>query len=151
MTYVTDPYDALYTNLKNRFTVIYEGAECTVGDYMLMKAGKRKASNLPAAPVRDAYEHRALTSIVEFVNEKLTVKKPPIKDKTIKRFPFKTSISALLSSAAACALVLSCGIFALSGANKATPSVTADSESYSSFELNEEIVPTEYELPEADN
>ncbi len=151
MTYVTDPYDALYTNLKNRFTVIYEGAECTVGDYMLMKAGKRKASNLPAAAAKDTYEHKALTSIVDFVSEKLTVKKPPVKDKTIKRFPFKTSMSALLSSAAACALVLSCGIFALSGAKNSAPSVSADSESYSSFEIHDDILPTEDEVNESEN
>lgn len=131
MARVTNPYDALYTNLKNRFTVIYEGAECTVGDYMLMKSGKqRKETNLPAAPVHQAYEHRALVSIVDFVNDKLTVKNPPIKDKTIKRFPLKTSLSALLSSAAACALVLSCGIFALSGAKNTAPSAVADNESY---------------------
>ena len=40
MTAVANPYEALYTNLKNRFTVIHDGKECTVGDFMLMKAGK---------------------------------------------------------------------------------------------------------------
>lgn len=141
MARVTNPYDALYTNLKNRFTVIYEGAECTVGDYMLIKSGKqRKETNLPAAPVQHAYEHRALVSIVDFVNDKLTVKNPPIKDKTIKRFPLKTSLSALLSSAAACALVLSCGIFALSGAKNTAPSAVADNEGYNiEFSENTEI------------
>ena len=114
MTSVMNPYDALYTNLKNQFTVIYNGTECTVGDFMLMKANKRSESSLPIATTA---RNASIVNIVEYVNDKLTVKKAPVKDQTIRSFPFRTSISALLSATAACALVLSCGIFSLSGAN----------------------------------
>ena len=123
MTTVANPYDALYTNLKNRFTVIHDGKECTVGDFMLMKAGKSEKAdkNSTALSVVNANtEHHALATIACYVNDKLTVKNRPVKDKTIRRFPIKTSASALLSSVAACALVMSCGIFALSGSKDAS-------------------------------
>lgn len=111
---INNPYDALYTNLKNQFIVIYQGAECTVGDFMRMKANKKSESSLPIATT--TAKSTSLSTIVEYVNDKLTVKQAPIKDKTIKSFPMRTSVSALLSATAACALVLSCGIFSLSGA-----------------------------------
>ena len=111
---INNPYDALYTNLKNQFIVIYQGAECTVGDFMRMKANKKSESSLPIA--NTTAKSTSLSTIVEYVNDKLTVKQAPIKDKTIKSFPMRTSVSALLSATAACALVLSCGIFSLSGA-----------------------------------
>ena len=123
MTSVMNPYDALYTNLKNQFTVIYNGTECTVGDFMLMKANKRSESSLPIATTART---TSLSTIVEYVNDKLTVKKAPVKDKTIRSFPFRTSISALLSATAACALVLSCGILSLSGAAGANTPKTAE-------------------------
>ena len=123
MTSVMNPYDALYTNLKNQFTVIYNGTECTVGDFMLMKANKRSESSLPIATTA---KNTSLSTIVEYVNDKLTVKNAPVKDQTIRSFPFRTSISALLSASAACALVLSCGIFSLTGANGANAPHTAE-------------------------
>ena len=110
MTAVANPYDALYTNLKNRFTVIHDGKECTVGDFMLMKAGKTEKAekNSTALSVVNANsEHHALATIACYVNDKLTVKNPPVKDKTIRRFPIRTSMSAALSAVASCALVIS--------------------------------------------
>ena len=35
-------YEALYTNMKNRFTVVNDNSEYSLGEYMLMKAGKKK-------------------------------------------------------------------------------------------------------------
>ena len=142
MTSTMDQYDALYTNLKNQFTVIYNGTECTVGDFMLMKANKRSESSLPIATTA---RNTSIATIVEYVNDKLTVKNAPVKDKTIKRFPFRTSISALLSATAACALVLSCGIFSLTGAKNLTNSTyTADNTSYSETFTPEETEDVNY-------
>lgn len=113
MNTVTNPYDALYTNLKNRFTVVNGGKECSVADYMLMKAGKEKAtSTLPAEIRRNNTSVSSVGAIISFMNERLTVKNPPVKDKTLKRFPIKSTFSAMLSAVAVCALVISCGIFA---------------------------------------
>lgn len=137
MTSITNQYDALYTNLKNQFTVIYNGTECTVGDFMLMKANKKSESNLPVAT---AHRNTSIATFVEYVNDKLTVKQAPVKDKTIKSFPFRTSFSALLSATAACALILSCGIFSLSGAKtfSASPFV-AENTGYTENLANEEV------------
>ena len=143
MTSTINQYDALYTNLKNQFTVIYKGTECTVGDFMLMKANKKSEStNLPIATT---HRNTSIATFVEYVNDKLTVKKAPVKDKTIKSFPFRTSISALLTATAACALILSCGIFSLSGPKNltTTPYVAENNTSYQenfhAEELEEEV------------
>ena len=128
MTAVMNPYDALYTNLKNQFTVIYNNTECTVGDFMLMKANKKTESSLPIVTTART---TSLATIVEYVNDKLTVKKAPIKDKTIRRFPLRTSFSALLSATAACALIMSCGIFSLSGAKGTNTPYTAETRDVS--------------------
>lgn len=119
MTTVMNPYEALYTNLKNQFTVIYNGAECSVGDFMLMKSNKRTESSLPI--VASSAKSVSIASIVEYVNDKLTVKRAPAKDRTIRKFPFRTSLSAMLSATAVCAIVLSCGILALSGKQTSLP------------------------------
>ena len=138
MTTVTNPYDALYTNLKNRFTVIHDGRECTVGDFMLIKAGKNERSSSALTVVTASPERNTLATIAQFVNDKLTVKTPPVKDRTIRRFPLRTSASALLSSVAACALVMSCGIFALTGRNEVA-GLSAKAEDTSIVESGENL------------
>lgn len=144
MTSTMNQYDALYTNLKNQFTVIYNSTECTVGDFMRMKANKRSESSLPIAT--STARSTSLSTIVEYVNDKLTVKKAPIKDKTIRTFPFRTSASAILSATAACALVLSCGIFSLSGTKGVNTPYTAEkndtnySDTFSADEFAEEAI-----------
>ena len=148
MNTITNPYDALYTNLKNRFTVIHDGAECTVGDYMLMKAGKNSSakSDLPVAKL--AKEDNSLVSIINYMNEKLTVKNPPIKDKTIKRFPIRTSFSAMLSAVAACALIISCGIFSLKASDNITSDASTDHSIFDEIPENSEIDTNEKETAE---
>lgn len=113
MTTTMNAYDSLYTNLKQQFTVIHNGQECTVGDFMRMKASKRDESALPITTT--TARNTSLATVVEYINDKLTVKQAPVKDKTIKNFPFRTSLSAILSATAACALIFSCGVFALKG------------------------------------
>ena len=116
----TDAYENLYNNLKNRFTVVSDNCEYTLGDYMLMKAGKKKAqSNLPA--VNNASNEKAITAFFKYVNEKLAVKEPPVKDKTIRRFPFRTSAAALLSAVITCTLVLSFGSVTMRSATNNQP------------------------------
>ena len=50
---------------------------------------------------------RAVANVVSYINDKLTIKEPPVKDKTIRAFPFRASASALLSAVVACAFMLS--------------------------------------------
>lgn len=101
-------YEALYTNVKNRLTVVNDNAEYTIGDYMLMKANKKKEESLALAN-RTSVNHaeQTVAQVVSYINDKLTIKEPPVRDKTIRAFPFRASASAFMSAVVACALVLS--------------------------------------------
>ena len=116
-------YENLYENMKNRFTVVNDNCEYTLGEYMLMKAGmKKEASNLPAERTSSAVnKDTAIVTFFRYVNDKLTLKAPPVKDKTIKRFPFRTSAASLLSAVLACTLVISYGAAALSATKNSAP------------------------------
>ncbi len=110
MTQTNNNYDRLYENMKQRFTISQDNTEYTLGEYMLMKADVKKTetSSLPVA-VKTAVtrSEMAMTNIVSFVDDKLTIKQAPVKDKTIKAFPFRASASAFLTATVACAFVLS--------------------------------------------
>ena len=70
-------YENLYENMKNRFTVVDNNEEYTLGEIMLIKAGKKKeASNLPAVRTVSSTE-KAITAFFSYVNDKLTLKAPP--------------------------------------------------------------------------
>ena len=109
MNQTTDRYEQLLNTMKNRFTVVNENTEYTLGDYMLMKAGKKKDDSLlPAIQHTSTGKgERAMAMVVSYVSDKLTIKQPPVKDKTIKAFPFRTSASAFLSAVVACTFMLS--------------------------------------------
>ena len=116
----TNVYEDLYNKMKNSFTVVNDNSEYTLGDYMLMKAGaKTKSSSLPA--VRTSSGDMVVSTFFKYVNEKLTLKSAPAKDKTIRRFPFRTSLAAMLSAVIACTLIISYGIIALRGATGSVP------------------------------
>ena len=136
MTSVMNPYDALYTNLKNQFTVIYNGTECTVGDFMLMKANKRSESSLPIAT---SVRTTSLSTIVEYVNDKLTVKKAPEKDKTFKAFPFRASVAAFLSAVLLCTVAFTYGILSVKGKEGPAAPILADASEEISADTVEEI------------
>ena len=132
----TNNYDKLYENMKQRFTVSADNQEFTLGEYMLMKAESKKTetvnSNLPVA-VQTAVtrSEMAMSNIVSFVDDKLTIKQAPVKDKTIRSFPLRASASAFLTAAVACAFVLSfalIGVKALSSPAPTTSEVTVDEE-----------------------
>lgn len=116
MTQTTNNYDKLYNNMKQRFTVSQNNTEYTLGEYMLMRADSKKTETtaLPVA-VQTAVTRSevAVSNIVSFVDDKLTIKQPPVKDKTIRAFPFRASASAFLTASVACAFLLS---FVLIGA-----------------------------------
>lgn len=110
MNHTTDKYEQLLNNMKNRFTVDNNGTDCTLGEYMLIKANVKKEQNALVVAKNAAVvakSERAVGALVTYVNDKLTIKVPPVKDKTIKAFPFRTSASAFLSACVACAFVFS--------------------------------------------
>ena len=126
----TNAYETLYNNIKNSLTIEDNNQEYNLGEYMLMKASKAKddAANTPSLPIvaKNYAEigERALTMVVSYVNDKLAVKEPPVKDKTIIAFPFRASASALLSAVACCALVLSIGIVGMNNMKNNTDSIS---------------------------
>ena len=113
-------YDRLYENMKARFTVVSDNSEYTLGDYMRMQAAK-KENRQTAVAVRSARGEGALVSVINYVSDKLAVKSPAPKDKTIRRFPVRASASAFLSAVAACSLVLSIGIIGARALNIGAP------------------------------
>lgn len=136
-------YEGLYENLKNRFTVINGNSECTLGEYMLIKA--REASEKASLPVavNDSVSNRSmLQSVISYVNEKLTIKKAPAKDKTMKAFPFRTSLASLMSALLVCSLVVT---FGLIGSSAPTADTESASAKYEASETNifEDEIPEE--------
>ena len=108
----TNNYEKLYANMKKRLTVIDSESEYTLGEYMTMKADKKKdAAVVPASNTTQlTRSENAVVNFISYINDKLTVKEPPVKDKTIRAFPFRASASALLSAVVACTFMLSFGI-----------------------------------------
>ncbi len=145
MTQTTNCYDKLYNNMKQRFTVSINDAEYTLGEYLLMKAdGRKNEETLPVAVENTAVaktETTAVTNIVSFVSEKLTVKQAPVKDRTIKKFPFRATASAFLTAAVACAFVLG---FALIGAKSLDTSVSVANDVSFNEQLPEDAVNTRH-------
>ncbi len=137
MTNTTSTYDRLYENMKQRFTVSADDSEYTLGEYMLMKAGGQKTESSSSLPVAMktavTKSEMAVSSIVTFVDEKLTIKQAPVKDKTIRSFPFRASASAFFTAAVACAFVLS---FALIGVKALSTPTPANEIQQDSIELN---------------
>ena len=137
-------YDKLYNNMVRKFTVEKDNQDYNLGDFMLMKAKAKKNemvaatadSNLPVA--RDN-KSNALTTVFSYVNDKLTVKKAPVRNKTIRSFPFRTSFTAFCSALIVCALVVSCCFFGLSNSVISNDNViaTEQSESETENEINE--------------
>ena len=129
MTQTTNNYDKLYENMKQRFTVSADDTEYTLGEYMLMKAEVKKTENaaLPVAVNTAVTKSEvAMTNIVSFVNDKLTIKQTPVKDKTIKTFPFRASASAFLTASVACAFILSFAFLGLQALSTPTPTAAQE-------------------------
>lgn len=135
----TNVYEDLYNKMKNSFTVVNDSSEYTLGDYMLMKAGaKAESSSLPALRSSSSGD-MVVSTFFKFVNEKLTLKSAPAKDKTIRRFPFRTSLAAVFSALIACTLIVSYGVFALRGQANSVPSTVEITETVDE-ETNERYI-----------
>ncbi len=142
---MTNVYENLYKNIQDRMTIVDGQKEYNLADYMLMQVNKETleaevaaTTSLPVvAKNYAAAGEKALAVVVSYVNDKLTVKEPPVRDKTIRAFPFRASASALLSAVACCALVLSIGIVGMS-------SIKNNADSISETDYHIEDVDTVY-------
>ena len=88
----------------------------------------------------------SLTNVFSFIGEKLRVKKAPVKNKTMRKFPLRASLSALCSATIVCALVVCCAVFGLSSANSGMENIVSITESDSEIEqtIIEETVDADF-------
>ena len=114
-------YEKLYNNMVKKFTIEKDNKDYTLGDYMLMKAQtKKNAMTVAEAALPVAHEQKlstAISGIFSYVNEKLKVKEAPVRDKTIRKFPLRTSFAAFGSALVICAFAVGCAVFGLSAVN----------------------------------
>ena len=125
MTTVSNPYETLYNNLKSDFAIVENGYELTLGASMLMRAERIEESESMLPVSGTITNDNSFGAIVTYVNNQLSISKAPEKTTTIKRFPVRSSFSAIFSAVAACALVFSFGIFALTGSGTSPLSANA--------------------------
>ncbi len=126
MAVVKNVYDDLYNNIKNKFTVEENNCEYTLGGYMLMKANEKKNKNANLAITEIRRESHAVSAVMNYIADKLTVKNPPVKDKTIKAFPFRTSVAAFLSAILVSTVVFTYGLLTINNTDGAEIPVVAD-------------------------
>ncbi len=119
-------YNRLYSDMVKLFAVKQDGKEdMSLGDYMRSKANVKNAvcapkatkreSNLPVA-VKHSETH-AISAFFTYVNDKLTVKRAPVRDKTIRRFPLRTAISSFLCAFVICAVMVCYALIGVRGGN----------------------------------
>ena len=128
MAMTENAYEALYRNMKNRFTVVSGNNEYTLGGYMSMKA-KERTENTALPMDIQATRPTALRTIASYINEKLLVKELPAPEKTTRAFPFRAALAALCS-----ALLLSSVVISFA----ALPKNTESASSYSASEQQKE-------------
>ncbi len=118
MAHTTNNYDKLYMSMKENLTVA--NSDCTLGEYMLMKAAKRKEeATLPVALRPSATRsERTVALVCTYIEDKLTVNGEPEKDTVIRSFPLRTTLAAFLSAVVASTFILSIGLLGTSIAPK---------------------------------
>lgn len=99
-------YNTLFENMKRNFTVTSGDCHYTLGAYMRLKANEEThEASLPVAVEKKPMT--ALVGIRKYVSERLSVRVAPSPEKTLKRFPLRTSLAACLSALAICTLLFS--------------------------------------------
>ena len=141
-------YDQLYNSMVKKFTVEKDNQDYKLGEYMLMKARAKKeaamvavsekSSNLPIIRTK-SNASGAIVAAFTYVNDKLTVKEAPIRDKTIRSFPLRTSLTAFCSALVVCGLVVCCSLFGIKGTVAGNDNVVSADIAEDLTEENEEI------------
>lgn len=142
-------YEKLYDNMVKKFTVEKDNKDYTLGDYMLTKArAKRNAMTVAANTGLTVAETKSvsLTNVFSFIGEKLRVKKAPVKNTTMRKFPLRASLTALCSATIVCALVVCCAVFGLSSSSDGMDNIVSITESDVEIEQTsiEETVSTNF-------
>ena len=144
----TMTYETLYNNMVKKFTVGKDEKDYKLGEYMLMKARAKKETAMVAAseknnalPVVRAKNNAgtAIAAAFSYVNDKLTVKEAPVRDRTMRSFPLRTSLTAFGSALVVCGLVVCCGVFGFKAASPETDNIVSASETPETVEQTEDI------------
>ena len=134
-------YNTLYENMKRNFTVTTGECHYSLGAYMRMKANEEThEASLPVAVEKKTMT--AFTNIRQYVSERLSVKVTPSPEKTLKKFPLRTSLAACLSALAICTLLFSSAIIGSSAIK------SGDTKSNIALEYTQEVEETT-ESPES--
>jgi len=145
----TMTYEQLYSNMVKKFTVEKDNTDYKLGEYMLMKADARKvaeSSNLPVA-THASSQTKAISAFFSYVSDKLTVKEAPVRDKTIRSFPFRTSIAAFCSALVMCAMVVCCAAFGIINNSNGDSVVNADAYYEEITDNTENTYEVDYSIP----
>lgn len=143
MAMTENAYEALYRNMKNRFTVVSGSKEYTLGGYMRMKA-KEKEENIALPMDIQVNRQTALRSIASYINEKLLVKELPAPEKATRAFPFRAALSALCSALLLSSVILSCAMLPLRTEENTAPASLSPTESAEEAEKEKELSYTVY-------
>lgn len=128
-------YEKLYRNTKSQFTIVSDNKEYTLGELMLEKAGKKEAASISASK-KVKNTQSSVSAFINYVNDKISIKNSPAKERIIKRFPLRTSLSAVLSAMIVCTLVLSFGLFSGKALTSNDPAI-AENENTSDVSFTE--------------
>lgn len=113
-------YEKLYDTMKNRFTVIKDNSEYSLGEYMALKSANAAAK---AEEAQKTNMKNTVSSFFTYLREKIEQKKA--QPKVRRAFPLKSFASACLCALVVTALTLSFDAFATM-ASESTAPVVAD-------------------------
>ncbi len=136
----TTAYDTLFENLKNKFIVVNDNCEYTLGAYMRMKANEKTATASVPAELIPVKMPSALVRFRAAVGEKLAVREIPAPEKVIHAFPLRTSFAAGLAALVLCTLTVTFAALSL----KTLP--TATDKSYVISTVAPEAEPVQTDL-----
>lgn len=96
----SNSYEKLYENMKNKFTIVKNNKEYTLGEYMTMKidVAQKTAKNDEKSNAK-----HTVSSFLSYISTKITERK----ERGPQAFPVRSLASACLSLFVVCALVFS--------------------------------------------
>ena len=129
-------YEKLYDTMKNRFTVIKDNSEYSLGEYMALKSANAAAK---AEEAQKTNMKNTVSSFFTYLREKIEEKKS--QPKVRRAFPLKSFASACLCALVVTALTLSFDAFATMASESTTPAVAdknaEDEQETLKYEIND--------------
>ena len=110
----SNSYEKLYENMKNKFTIIKNNNEYTLGEYMNMKIEIAQKSD--KNDEKNNAKH-SVSSFLSYISSKIS----KIKERGLQEFPVRSLASACLSIFVVCALVFSFSAVSVPNDDSAIP------------------------------